>query len=96
MMCVVKRADGVGEGMDCTKPLLESRRPHGSCSHQIGTCFDIRAIGIGFWQIFKHKTDAFNSNAVSHRMKARCAISFQTMCQRIHAGADRDEGWHAG
>ncbi len=80
--------------MDGTKPFLERRCSHGSCGHQIGACFNICAIGIGFGQIFKHKTDAFNRNAVSHRMKARCAIGFQTMCQCIHTGSNCDEGRH--
>ena len=60
----------------------------------MSACLDIAAVGVHAGQIFLYQAHAFNCDSLAHRVVVRRTISFQTMRERIHAGAGGDHGWH--
>jgi hypothetical protein len=75
-------------------PFWNAVAPIAAAAHHVRARLDVVAVGVP-WAGFPGQPDAFDRNAVGHRVVARRAIGLEAVRERVHAGPRRDEGRHA-
>ena len=89
------RPDGVAERVHRPQPLLEGRGAHRRRAHHVGARLEVSGLGDGGREVLPHQPQAFERDALAHRVVVGGAISLEAMGEGVHAGAHRDRAGHA-
>ena len=81
--------------MNAAKAFLESSGAHRGRRHHVSARLNVGSVGHHTRQVFLHEADAFDSDAVGHRVVTGRAIGFEAMREGVHAGARGQMGRQA-
>ena len=96
MMHSANRRERMRERMNHTQVFLKRHRAHRRGNEHVAARFEVIAVGVGAGQGLDDQADAFEGDAVAHRVKLRAGKALDAMRERIRASGGSKFRWQAG